>query len=122
MLIRDGGVIARGYDAELDELRDLAEHGDRFLLDLEQRERERTGINTLKVSYNRVHGYYIEIGRSHADRVPDDYQRRQTLKGRRALHHAGAETLRGSGAQRPRTRAGQAKRRSTRHCWSDCEA
>ena len=81
LLIRDGGVIARGYDAELDELRDLAEHGDRFLLDLEQRERERTGINTLKVSYNRVHGYYIEVGRSHSDRVPDDYQRRQTLKG-----------------------------------------
>jgi DNA mismatch repair protein MutS len=81
MLIRDGGVIARGYDAELDELRDLAEHGDRFLLELEQRERERTGIGSLKVSYNRVHGYYIEIGRSHADRVPDDYQRRQTLKG-----------------------------------------
>jgi len=62
-------------------LRDLAEHGDQFLLDLEQRERERTGIATLKVSYNRVHGYYIEIGRSHADKVPDDYQRRQTLKG-----------------------------------------
>ena len=81
LLIRDGGVIARGYDPELDELRDLAEHGDQFLLDLEQRERERTGIATLKVSYNRVHGYYIEIGRSHADKVPDDYQRRQTLKG-----------------------------------------
>ena len=80
-LIRDGGVIARGYDPELDELRDLTEHGDRFLLDLEQRERERTGISTLKVSYNRVHGYYIELGRSHADKVPDDYQRRQTLKG-----------------------------------------
>ncbi len=80
MLIRDGGVIARGYDAELDELRDLAEHGDQFLIDLEQRERERTGINSLKVGYNRVHGYFIEIGRSHAERVPDDYQRRQTLK------------------------------------------
>jgi DNA mismatch repair protein MutS len=79
--MRDGGVIARGYDAELDELRDLAEHGDQFLLDLEQRERERTGIDGLKVSYNRVHGYYIEIGRSHAEQVPDDYQRRQTLKG-----------------------------------------
>ena len=80
MLIRDGGVIARGYDPELDELRDLAEHGDQFLIDLEQRERERTGISTLKVGYNRVHGYYIELGRSHAERVPDDYQRRQTLK------------------------------------------
>ncbi|WP_462320070.1 DNA mismatch repair protein MutS [Halochromatium sp.] len=81
MLIRDGGVIAKGYDAELDELRELAEHGDQFLIDLEQRERARTGISTLKVGYNRVHGYYIEIGRSHAERVPDDYQRRQTLKG-----------------------------------------
>ena len=80
MLIRDGGVIARGYDPELDELRDLAEHGDQFLIELEQRERARTGIGTLKVGYNRVHGYYIELGRSHAERVPDDYQRRQTLK------------------------------------------
>jgi len=81
MLIRDGGVLARGYDPELDELRDLAEHGDRFLLDLEQRERERTGIPALKVGYNRVHGYYIELGRAHAEKVPADYQRRQTLKG-----------------------------------------
>ena len=80
-LIRDGGVIARGHDAELDALRDMAEHGDQFLLDLEQRERERTGIPALKVSYNRVHGYYIELGRVHADKVPADYQRRQTLKG-----------------------------------------
>jgi DNA mismatch repair protein MutS len=80
MLIRDGGVIASGYDPELDELRDLAEHGDQFLIDLEQRERARTGIMALKVGYNRVHGYYIEIGRSHAERVPEDYQRRQTLK------------------------------------------
>ncbi|TVQ90196.1 MAG: DNA mismatch repair protein MutS [Chromatiaceae bacterium] len=80
-LLRDGGVIARGYDSGLDELRDLAEHGDRFLLDLEQRERTRTGIANLKVGYNRVHGYYIELGRTHAERVPADYQRRQTLKG-----------------------------------------
>lgn len=80
-LIRDGGVLARGWSAALDELRDLAEHGDQFLLDLERRERERTGIAALKVSYNRVHGYYIEIGRTHADKVPADYQRRQTLKG-----------------------------------------
>ncbi|MCF7985186.1 MAG: DNA mismatch repair protein MutS [Thiohalocapsa sp.] len=81
MLIRDGGAIARGHDQALDELRDMAEHGDRFLVDLERRERERTGIAALKVSYNRVHGYYIELGRTHADKVPDDYQRRQTLKG-----------------------------------------
>ncbi|MBI5451466.1 MAG: DNA mismatch repair protein MutS [Gammaproteobacteria bacterium] len=81
MLIRDGGAIASGYDAELDELRQLSEHADGFLLDLERRERECTGISSLKVSYNRVHGYYIEITNSHAQRVPDHYQRRQTLKG-----------------------------------------
>ncbi len=81
VLIRDGGVIASGYDADLDELRDLNNHAGNFLLELEARERRRTGINTLKVSYNRVHGYYIEIGRSHGEAIPDDYIRRQTLKG-----------------------------------------
>lgn len=80
-LIRDGGVIAPGYDAELDRLRGLAENADRFLLDLEQRERERTGIATLKVGYNRVHGYYIELSRAQAEQAPADYVRRQTLKG-----------------------------------------
>lgn len=81
MLIRDGGVIAEGYDAELDELRGLSQNADQFLIDLESRERERTGIANLKVSYNRVHGYYIEISRSQSDKAPDDYIRRQTLKG-----------------------------------------
>ncbi len=80
MLIRDGGVLARGWDEELDQLRDLSQNADKFLLDLEQREKERTGINSLKVSYNRVHGYYIEISRVHSDNAPDDYVRRQTLK------------------------------------------
>lgn len=78
--LRDGGVFAAGYDAELDELRALSENADGYLVDLEKRERERTGIATLKLGYNRVHGYYIELGRSHSERVPDDYQRRQTLK------------------------------------------
>ncbi len=81
MLIRDGGVLANGYDAQLDELRNLSKNADQFLLDLEAREKERTGISNLKVSYNRVHGYYIEISRSQSDSVPDDYVRRQTLKG-----------------------------------------
>ncbi len=81
MLIRDGGVIAPGFDAELDELRHLSNHADRFLLDLESRERERTGINGLKVGYNRVHGYYIELNRTQSDQVPVEYVRRQTLKG-----------------------------------------
>ena len=80
MLIRDGGVIANGYDAELDELRGLKESADGFLIDLEQRERERSGIATLKVSYNRVHGYYIEVSRAQSENVPTEYTRRQTLK------------------------------------------
>jgi DNA mismatch repair protein MutS len=81
VVLRDGGVLATGYDAELDELRDLSQNADQFLVDLEQRERARSGIDSLKVSYNRVHGYYIEVGRSKAGQVPEDYIRRQTLKG-----------------------------------------
>jgi DNA mismatch repair protein MutS len=80
-LLRDGGVIAPAYDAELDELRRLSEHSDQVLLEMEARERERSGIANLRIRYNRVHGYYIEVNRSQSDRVPDDYQRRQTLKG-----------------------------------------
>jgi DNA mismatch repair protein MutS len=79
--LRDGGVIAPGYDAELDELRDLSEHADRYLVELEARERQRTGIATLKVGFNRVHGYYIEVTRAQSQAVPADYLRRQTLKG-----------------------------------------
>jgi DNA mismatch repair protein MutS len=80
-LIRDGGVLAPGYDATLDELRDISENADRYLTDLEARERARTGLPSLKVGYNRVHGYYIELSRGQAAQAPDDYQRRQTLKG-----------------------------------------
>jgi len=80
-LIRDGGVLASGYDAALDELRDISENADRYLTDLETRERARTGLPSLKVGYNRVHGYYIELSRGQAAQAPDDYQRRQTLKG-----------------------------------------
>jgi len=79
-LLREGGVIAPGYDAELDELRRISEHGDQYLLELEARERKRTGIANLRVGYNRVQGYYIEINRSLADQVPPDYHRRQTVK------------------------------------------
>lgn len=80
VIIRDGGVIATGYDATLDELRELSENASQYLLDLEQRERERTQLSTLKVGYNRVHGYYIEISKAQAEQAPTDYQRRQTLK------------------------------------------
>jgi DNA mismatch repair protein MutS len=79
-LLRDGGVIAHGYDAELDELRALQSNADAFLLDLEARERERTGISNLRVQYNKVHGFYIEVTQGQLDKVPDDYRRRQTLK------------------------------------------
>jgi len=79
-MIRDGGVIARGYDSELDELRDISENCGQFLIDLETRERTRTGIGNLRVEYNKVHGFYIEVTRGQTDKVPDDYRRRQTLK------------------------------------------
>ena len=80
VVIRDGGVIAEGFDAELDEHRGLAEHAGDYLVKLEARERERTGLPGLKVGYNRVHGYYIEIPRAQARDAPVDYVRRQTLK------------------------------------------
>jgi DNA mismatch repair protein MutS len=79
-VLREGGVIADGFDAELDELRGIQNNCGEFLLALEQRERARTGITTLKVEYNRVHGFYIEVSRAQSDNVPDDYRRRQTLK------------------------------------------
>lgn len=77
--IGDGGVFADGFDAELDELRRLSTNADQFLVELEARERERSGINTLKVGYNRVHGFYIEISKGQAERAPVHYTRRQTL-------------------------------------------
>src|SRR5205807_6408016 len=76
----DGGVIAEGYRAELDELRSLQSHAGDFLIDLEVKERERTGIPNLRVAYNSVHGYYIEVTNAHADKIPPEYRRRQTLK------------------------------------------
>jgi DNA mismatch repair protein MutS len=81
LLARDGGVIADGYDGELDELRRLSTHADQFLVELEQREREASGIPTLKVGYNRVHGYYIEISKGQSGKAPTHYTRRQTLTG-----------------------------------------
>jgi DNA mismatch repair protein MutS len=79
-MVRDGGVIARGFDAELDELRGLSENAGQYLLDLETRERSRTGIANLRVEYNKVHGFYIEVTHGQTEKVPDDYRRRQTLK------------------------------------------
>jgi DNA mismatch repair protein MutS len=80
VLLRDGGVIATGFDAQLDELRAISQNCDAFLLDLETRERTRTGIANLRVQFNKVHGFYIEVTQGQVDKVPMDYQRRQTLK------------------------------------------
>ncbi|MDO8906464.1 DNA mismatch repair protein MutS [Hydrogenophaga sp.] len=79
-LVRDGGVIADGFDTELDELRGIQNNCDGFLIDLETRERARTGITNLRVQFNKVHGFYIEVTQGQIDKVPDDYRRRQTLK------------------------------------------
>ena len=120
-LIRDGGVIAPGYDTELDELRSTRDNVSDILTEMEARERKRSNIPTLRIGFNRVHGYYIEVTRAQAEKVPDNYQRRQTLKGaeryitptnpqgRRTLHHAGTQT---TGRQSPecrRARPGQGK-------------
>ncbi|WP_371325461.1 DNA mismatch repair protein MutS [Dechloromonas sp. ZY10] len=78
--VRDGGVIAPGFDPDLDELRSLNDNCGAFLVDMEVRERERTGISSLKVEYNKVHGFYIEVTHANVDKIPDDYRRRQTLK------------------------------------------
>lgn len=80
VLLRNGGVIADGYDMELDQLRDLSNNANEFLLEYEKQEKEASGIATLKVGYNRVHGYYIEVGHAHVAKVPTHYTRRQTLK------------------------------------------
>jgi DNA mismatch repair protein MutS len=78
--LRDGGVIAQGFDAELDELRVLGSNTEQFLVELEHRERERSGLSSLKLGFNRVQGFFIEVSRSQADKVPPDYLRRQTVK------------------------------------------
>ena len=79
-LLRDGGVIAPGYNADLDELRAIQHNCGAFLIELEARERERSGISNLKVEYNKVHGFYIEVTHANVEKIPDDYRRRQTLK------------------------------------------
>ena len=80
VVLRDGGVIADGYDEQLDELRKISSNAGDYLLEIERREREQTGLSSLKVGYNRVHGYYIEISKGQADKAPTAYVRRQTLK------------------------------------------
>ena len=99
---RDGGVIRDGVDAELDELRTISRSGKQVIAEMEERERARTGIASLKVRFNRVFGYYIEISKSNLHAVPADYHAQADHRRRRALHHAGAEGVRGEGARRRR--------------------
>src|SRR5690606_3891217 len=75
LLVREGGVIAQGYDDELDTLRTLTSDSGEYLMQIEARERERTGITNLKVEYNRVHGFFIEVSKGQTDKVPADYRR-----------------------------------------------
>ena len=100
ILLREGGLIRAGYHEEIDYLRDLASGGKGKIAAIEQRERERTGISKLKIGYNRVFGYYIEVSRSNAEAVPEDYIRKQTLAEQRALYHRGAEAAREHRARR----------------------
>jgi DNA mismatch repair protein MutS len=79
-LIRDGGVIASGFNAKLDQLRQISEESDSFLAEMEAKEQQKTGLTNLKFAYNKIHGFYIELSKTHAEKVPDYYQRRQTLK------------------------------------------
>ena len=88
LLIRDGGVIAEGYNAELDEWRTLSAGATQYLENLEQRERESTGIDTLKIGFNAVHGYYIQISQGQAHKAPIHYVRRQNFKKCRTLHYS----------------------------------
>ena len=115
-ILRDGGVIAAGYDAELDELKRISEHSDQYLLDLEARERERSGIANLRLGYNRVQGYYIEINRSLADKRADGLSPPADGEERRALHHAGAEGVRGQGARAPAIARWRARSSCTTSC------
>ena len=108
-VVREGGVIADGYDVELDELRAIQNNCGQFLLDLEARERARSGIANLKVEYNRVHGFYIEVTRAQSEKVPDDYRRRQTLKNAERYITPELKTIRRQGALRAGARAGARK-------------
>ena len=115
-VLREGGVIADGFDAELDELRAIQKNCGQFLLDLEARERARSGIANLKVEYNRVHGFYIEVTRAQTDKGAGRLPPPPDAEERRALHHAGAEGLRGQGALRRRSARSRARNCSTRSC------
>ena len=97
----DGNVIREGFSSDLDSLRDSARGAQSYIAGLEQKERARTGIKSLKVGYNRVFGYYIEVSRANLSLVPEEYVRRQTLVGGRAIYNAGDEGVRVAGPQRP---------------------
>ena len=112
--LREGDVIAAGYDAALDELRAISSDTDSFLLELERRERERSGIANLKLGYNRVQGFFIEVTRAQADRVPADYIRRQTVKSAERLSRPSSRASRTRCSERARRRSHASARCTTR--------
>ena len=117
VLIRDGGVLAAGYDAELDELRRLSTDADSFLEALEARERERTGAANLRVGYNRVHGYYIELSKAQSERAASRLHPTPDPEGRGALHHCRAQAIRRPRARGRASGRSHARRRSTTNSW-----
>ena len=118
VVLREGGVIADGYDAELDELRAIQNNCGEFLLQLEAREKTRTGIANLKVEYNRVHGFYIEVTHAHSEKVPDDYRRRQTLKNAERYITPELKGFRRQGAVRAGSSTGTGKISIRMDCWT----
>ena len=114
--LADGGVIRAGYDAELDELRDLRDGGKQYIASLQQRERERTGITSLKVGYNKVFGYYLEVTNAHAAEGARRLRAAADADRRRALRHPGAQGLRGAGSWAPRSGWRRARRSSSARC------
>ena len=93
LTLADGGAIAAGVDAELDELRSISTSGRQAIAAIEDRERHRTGIGSLKVRYNSVFGYYIEITKANLSLAPSDYERKQTLRECRTIHHSRTEGI-----------------------------
>ena len=118
-LLREGGVINDGFDADLDELRALQTNSSEFLVALEARERERSGIPNLKVEYNRVHGFYIEVTHAHVEKIPADYRRRQTLKNAERYITPELKTFEDK-ALSAQERALALEKPCTSRCWRPC--
>ena len=119
---RDGGVIAEGFSEELDELRRLKDNARDGLSAMAKTAKEQSGIDSLRVEYNKMHGFFIEVPKSQAERAPPDWQRRQNFKARRAIYHSGDEAARGKSAGRRGARAGDGKKSYTTNYFPTCRS